>query len=479
MRAVVLRAVLYGVVLGAVAFSCASIALTLVPDDIAGAATVVSTLLVALAVGAWAGDGEESEDPRPSQRWVGAAAFIAAAGTFGSFLQLYQALLPGRGWILFAALIIGLAVPLYALGMILAELLDWARAQAEEEPDHTFEPGKLVVQGMIGGLAAGVVLTGLLAFSGVTAGTILIGSALVLLIPLALRNPGATRSRETILYETVSAFGHLQVSEVAHPGERQAERRLYLNGEEESGQLVRSGAPTLAYIAAAETWLSSTTPSGSSYLFLGGGAYTLPRRISERDARARIVVVELDPEVTRIAQHFFGLGVNSRIQTVNGDARAYLERGEPDRFDRIYVDVYAGAETLPFSLVTEEAAEAMKARLDQGGVLGMNLIAQSVGDEQKALWSIVRTYEGVFPSVALYVHLGKDYPERQNLMLLAGLEEGMDFPRSTGGFERWPREDWPELDGVITYRDLGMEALQPGESPASPRPAAARRQRMG
>src|SRR5690606_3918318 len=102
-------------------------------------------------------------------------------------------------------------------------------------------------------------------------------------------------------------------------------------------------------------------------------------------------------------------------------------------FDRIYLDVYAGSETLPFSLVTMEAAEALRERLAPQGMLGINLIARSVGEEQKPLWSIVQTFDRVFPRLAVYVHLGRDYPERQNLLLLAGMEGAGEFARSTGG----------------------------------------------
>src|SRR5690606_29312817 len=103
--------------------------------------------------------------------------------------------------------------------------------------------------------------------------------------------------------------------------------------------LVRSGAPTLAYIAAAESWLSAITPQGARFLFLGGGAYTLPRRVAERDRRAKIVVVELDPEVTRVAQHFFGLSPAHAIHTIQGDARAFLDQAPAGGFDRIFLDV--------------------------------------------------------------------------------------------------------------------------------------------
>jgi hypothetical protein len=300
-------------------------------------------------------------------------------------------------------------------------------------------------------------------------------TALALLLPLVLPDPQASDAHETALFETVSPFGTLRVSEVTFPGERQPERRLYLNDEEESGELVRSGAPTLAYVAAAEHWLANTTPPGSEYLFLGGGAYTLPRRIAERDRDAKILVVELDPEVTRIAYRFFGLTAHHGIQSIHGDARAFLESDREPTFDRIYIDVYAGREALPYSLLTLEAGTRILQRLSPGGVAALNLIGSATGAESGQLWSIVRTLSAVFPALALYTHLGRDYPERQNLLLIAPREEEMQMPRSAGTFDLWPSAEWPSRGDALLLRDIfppreGAEVPQrAAAAPAAPR----------
>ena len=478
-RSILLRSMFYGIALGGAGFACASHALTLVPEDFVGSSVVIVTLLVGLAVGVWAGEQSEGIEGKPSQRWVAAAAFIVAAGTLASLLDLYRAILPGRGWLL-AGLTIGLAVPAYAVGLILPEIMEWAQRVGDEELDHDFNPSVSAIEGVVGGVAIGVIGAALLFAASFSAGTILITCAILLLVPLTLPNPLEAEYREAVLYDTVTPFGHLLVTQVEYPGERQAERRLYLNGEEESGQLVRSGAPTLAYIAAAESWLSSNTPPESRYLFLGGGAYTLPRRIAERDPRAQIHVVELDPEVTRIAHHFFGLSSNLRIRTVVGDARAYLDREDASaKFDRIYLDVYGGGEAIPYSLITTEAAAALRDRLAAGGMLGINIIARSVGEEQKPLWSVIRTFDGVFPYLAVYVHLGRDYPDRQNLLLIAGTGEPGELPRSTGGFELWPREEWPSVEGSVTFHDLAGTAPFGANGAASSSQPAEQSQQLG
>lgn len=48
--------------------------------------------------------------------------------------------------------------------------------------------------------------------------------------------------------------------------------------------------------------LHTSEESGRRYFFAGGGAYTLPRALRDRDPQADIVVAEIDPEVTALAQ---------------------------------------------------------------------------------------------------------------------------------------------------------------------------------
>lgn len=461
-RGMLIRALAFGIVLGGVAFAGATLALSTTTAETDAVAAVIATLMVSLGMGVWAGapQGDRAPD-RLSQRWITAAAFVAVAGSFSPFLESYRQLLPGPWW-LFGGLILGVAIPAYTLGMVPPELLHWGRRSWDDELDAGWAPLGTMSRGMLAGLPLGVLLTGLLALPSLGPGPVLVACALILLVAMALPQPSATRSIERVLYDGVSPFGHLLVTEVAYPGERQPERRLYLNGEEESGELVRSGAPTLGYIAAAERWLSASTPVASRYLFLGGGAYTLPRRIAERDPRADVVVVELDPDVTRIAYRYFGLEPAHRIQTINGDARAFLDRTDDASFDRIYIDVYGGTEELPHSLVTQEAVRAMSGRLNTGGIAAINLIGTVVGEEQRPLWSMIRTFATVFTNVAVYLHLGRDYPERQNLLLVGSMESA-SFPTSAGGFALWPQDEWPSVEGVITYHDIAPALPVPGD----------------
>jgi hypothetical protein len=440
-----------------------------------GPMVVIATALIAAAVGLWAGTSGQSEDPpRPRERWIPAGALTAVAGGYTTFATFYAQVYPSPLWQL-ASLILAVGIPAYALGMVPPALWASARAAQDEADDVSAPatPGGMTI-GLLLGAAAGTVVATLLD-PVLAPGPLFMGGSLVLLLPLGFTESASVPSRETTVFETVTPFAELKVTQVTFDGERQPERRLYLNEEEESGELVRSGAPTLAYVAAAESWLTTTTPVASEYLFLGGGAHTLPRRIAEWDPRARITVVELDPEVTRIAYRYFGLRSHHRITSVHGDARAFLQAPGDRTYDRIYVDVYGGAETLPHSLVTYEAALDFRRRLKPGGCLGINVIGRVVGDHLVQPWSVVATFAEVFPFLAVHTHLGRDYPERQNLLILAAGEAGVEM-RSVVLFEPWPRDDWPTPPGVTVLHDLAGErdrdertAHRPAPSPL-PRP---------
>jgi hypothetical protein len=347
-------------------------------------------------------------------------------------------------------------VPVYTVGYLLPGLLAWESASDEEE-DGEVDPGvssTTFVVALLGGLSVGAAVAGLVLLPRFAPGTLLLATAAVMAFPLAYprRSRGATTER-TVLMEEQTPFGTLQVVEIVYPGKRQPERRLYQNGEIESGELVRTGAPTFAYVAAAERFFGEMERPGLAYLCLGGGACTLPRRLAERDPQARITVVELDPEVTRAAYRWFGLRPEHGVHTIHGDARM-VAQGLPDAaFDRLFVDVYDGTETTPYPLVTLEAMRGFARLLRPGGVLAMNVIGVAQGEGDRRFWSTVRTAREAFPEVRLYYHLSRDFPDRQNFLLVASPGGGVKFPDAAGTFERWPEAEWPRLSGVAVFRD--------------------------
>lgn len=464
------RAVLVGLALGLVGMAGGSLVLFRTEGVLSATATVVATFAVSLAAGLWAGlPPDDSEPVSLHGRWLLAGLAVGTAGIFATVLAVLNRVGGPGDAIRVLGLLFLVALPVYAIGFLLPPLIGWVEAALdplEEGGDLTARRALgIVVVGVLGGIAAGALVGGFLLIPRLDPGPLLLATAALLTSPVLFPRSAREGPEERVLYETETPFSTLRVVETTYPGERQPDRTLYQDDEIESGELARSGAPTFAYVASAERWLAEVSGPGESYLFLGGGAYTLPRRVVERDPSARITVVELDPEVTRVAFRWFGLRPEHGIAAVHGDARAVVEGMRAEgraAFDRVYVDVYGGGEALPHSLLTLEALDTLGRLLRPGGTLALNVIGTAAGEGSRRLWSTVRTASEAFPSVELYHHLGRDYPERQNFLLALSPEAGRRFPERAGIFERWPRSEWPSLAGTAVYRDRSVQAETSG-----------------
>jgi spermidine synthase len=99
---------------------------------------------------------------------------------------------------------------------------------------------------------------------------------------------------------------------------------------------------------------------------LGGGSVAKAYHAAGWDVSA----VEIDPMVTRFAHDFFGLDPEE-TSVAHMDARRFL-RTTPERYDLIVGDAY-GSSSVPWQLLTREYVAEMKSRLNEGGVVALNL----------------------------------------------------------------------------------------------------------
>lgn len=465
------RAALAGLALGVVAFAAGSLILYEARGVLPAAGGIVATFAAALAAGLWAGSPGARPDRAPTWRWVGAGVAVAVAGAFGTLWRFFGWERFGGGARAFALLFL-IGIPIYAVGFLLPGLAAWGAGfhPSDDDGEARRRGAEEVVLAVLAGVAVGAALSGLVLLPGFSPGPLLLATGAVLTFPLFFprETAPAPESDERVLHQEETPYGTLRVTEIVHPGgKRQPELRLYMDEEIESGELERSGAPTFAYVATAERWLREVTPDGASYLFLGGGAYTLPRRIAEDDPSARITVIEIDPAVTRAAYRFFGLRPEHGVVSLHGDARAVAQTLRPGEWDRVMVDVFGGGEQVPTHVVTAEAVQTVRGLLRPGGVALMNLIGIASGEGECRFWSMVRTVASVFSSVRLYVHIGRDFPERQNFLLAATDDPSFAFPAQAGRFEPWPREEWPSLPCAGVLRDRADGAQTQAAPPAA------------
>ena len=128
----------------------------------------------------------------------------------------------------------------------------------------------------------------------------------------------------------------------------------------------------------------------------------------------RVDVVEIDPLVPQVAKEFFDL--RERDATIHvQDGRRWL-RTTADRYDVIFFDAF-GSSSIPFHLITREAFALARARLNPGGVLGLNV--ETVGWQDELVKSVGATLRTLFPDV-LALPIAEPPNQLGNVILLAG-----------------------------------------------------------
>ena len=161
-------------------------------------------------------------------------------------------------------------------------------------------------------------------------------------------------------------------------------------------------------------------------LMLGGGGYAYPKHVVAHRPEARIDVVEIDPDITLLAERYFFLDrlieefeteKTGRLGLICDDALHYLEVCET-RYDAILNDSFAGRHPVE-SLLEPSALKLAKTRLAPGGLYLANVISALEGPASAPLEHLVASLFEVFAHVYV-IPCGK-YPatETDNHMVIA------------------------------------------------------------
>lgn len=135
-------------------------------------------------------------------------------------------------------------------------------------------------------------------------------------------------------------------------------------------------------------------------LFIGGGGYTFPRYMSAVYPDTDIDVIEIDPEVTKIAYERLALPRSPRIRAFNGDARAFLASWDDSgRYDIAFGDAFNDL-SVPYHLTTVEFNRMIASRLEPDGIYLVNVIDRFEGGE--FLKAYANALRGAFPHVYIF-----------------------------------------------------------------------------
>lgn len=108
-------------------------------------------------------------------------------------------------------------------------------------------------------------------------------------------------------------------------------------------------------------------------LHVGGGGFTMPRYVGATRPGSRSVVLELDPNVVRLARERLGLVTGPGLRVVTGDARVSIRAEDTRSFDLVIGDAFGGL-TVPWHLTTREFLAEVRRRLRPGGIYALNVI---------------------------------------------------------------------------------------------------------
>lgn len=230
-------------------------------------------------------------------------------------------------------------------------------------------------------------------------------SALLLALPLGART--AVPAMATSPCDVESAYYCIRVETSEKESATGPVKRLRLDYLVHSGIRVNNPKHLWYEYEQVVGWLfKARSEAEFSSLFLGGGGYILPYWVERHFPEAAVDVVEIDPEVTKVARKEF-VPDSRRIRSYHMDARLALLTLPPEqKYDVIFGDVFNDI-SVPYHLTTAEFAALVRERLTDDGIYVMNVVDRR--GEGPFLKAIVATLKQAFPHV--YTLPGGDWSD--------------------------------------------------------------------
>ncbi len=414
-----------------------------------GASTYVWTSLIgvilgALSLGYWLGG--RTADSRPDVRMLAGAIFTAGGlvGVTILFKDIALAMISQAPvWLevrtLFAALVLfapasialGFVIP-YATKLRLGSLKDSGKTV-----------GRLYALSTVGSIA-GTFLAGffLIPFVGSVRTLYLIA---VVLFVLAIVLGGLAFTRHNFALITIFVLGVagsegtsylLFRSNNLYDIDTEYSRvRVFDTKDPHTGRIMKAMATDPSYVQSAryldgdDLALAYTRfyhlvrfykPGHKKALMIGGAGYSFPQAHLRNYPDAAIDVVEIDPGMTEIAERFFNLKDDPRLNIFHEDGRVFLRNRADGQYDAVFMDAFGSLFTVPYQLTTVEAVRDMHRLLNDDGVVIFNIGSAIHGPASYFLRAELATYRAVFADVHLYkVHSDNPDERLQNLMIVA------------------------------------------------------------
>jgi spermidine synthase len=240
----------------------------------------------------------------------------------------------------------------------------------------------------------------------------------LLLLVLLLTTPstllgGAISTRSgTVVYRKDTPYSTLTV--VDNVGS--SVRTLYLNNLAQSAMYLDGSNGAVFQYTDYFNLAFLFNPDVERVLFIGGGGFSGPKQFLEYYPDIAVDVVEVDPEVVRVAKEYFNIVEDPRLGVFVDDGRSFL--ADAGEYDVIVLDAYSKT-YVPFHLMTLEFFQTIDEHLTQDGIIVSNLISSLVGDTSELLMAEYRTVGEVLPQAYLFRTRSSSLSTVQNIILIA------------------------------------------------------------
>jgi len=173
---------------------------------------------------------------------------------------------------------------------------------------------------------------------------------------------------EDMVYQGQTAFQHVDIIRATGYG-----MVLFLNGERQSSE-----ADEFIYHEMLVHPAMFRHPNPKRVFIAGGGEGAVGREILKHKTVETITQVDIDANLIELCRRYLpswsaGAYEDSRLNLVNGDARAYL-RETAERYDIIFLDLPEWSPDTPArELYTVDFYTLVRERLTPGGVMGLQV----------------------------------------------------------------------------------------------------------
>jgi predicted membrane-bound spermidine synthase len=231
---------------------------------------------------------------------------------------------------------------------------------------------------------------------------------LVIAVVALLGSNQALKKNTGQVYETESAYNYIQVAEIGgftilRLNEGQGVHSIY------HPDTLQYDGPWDQFMVGSYFYEDKKPSDVNRVAVIGLAAGTTARQMTAVYGDIPIDGYELDPEIVRVGQEYFGMTMPN-LNIIVGDGRLNLERN-PNLYDIIAVDAYRPP-YIPPHMTTREFFEICASHLTDNGVLAIN--SASVPGDRRLINGLATTMGTIFPSIYTV-----DIPGSLNTMIFA------------------------------------------------------------